>query len=103
MAAAQTVLAVCEECPSDLLNDLGHPDTPLYSAIDVVRSLHSAREYTVNVVRTRSGRMAVLKTYYKFRLSDVARQQVCVCLLRAPKQTRACCVRLSCAMQVRGW
>ena len=80
--AAQTVLAVGEACPQDLLDDLDHPATPLYSAVDVVRSLHAGRDYAVNVVRTRGGRMAVLKTYYKYRLCDVARQQVrCVCLV----------------------
>ena len=75
-AAVQTVLAVGEECPADLLDDLGHPDAPLYSSLEVVRTLLSERECSVNVVRTRSGRMAVLKTYYKYRLSEVARQQV---------------------------
>jgi hypothetical protein len=70
------VLAVGDNCPSDLLKELT-AGYDIHSAIDIVRPLLYCNSCYINVVRTkRSGRTAVVKSYFKWKLTEEARQQV---------------------------
>jgi hypothetical protein len=72
------VLAVGPSCPSELLRELALV-SELFDAFDVINTLACCEEYYVTVVKTKaSNRKAVVKTYWKSRLSDTTKDQVCI-------------------------
>ena len=76
MSDAVDVLAVGDSCPLDLLKEITSGND-IHNAIDIVRPLLYCNSCYINVVRTkRSGKTAVVKSYFKWKLNEAARRQV---------------------------